>query len=156
MADAEKMVVVDTSLALKWLIYENDSPLAQALLTQWATQGFVVLAPYLLMYEITNSIYKKVRRNEITFITALDALNVLTHTGIVFDSPTDKELSSRAIDFAQNYKLPATYDAHYLALAEREQCEFWTADERLYNSVKERLAWIRLIADHPSTASTIA
>jgi hypothetical protein len=38
--------------------------------------------------------------------------------------------------FTFQFSLPATYDAHYLALAERENCEFWTADTRLFNAIK--------------------
>ncbi len=64
----------------------------------------------------------------------------------------DTEISLRALEFTCNHKLPASYDAHYLALAERENCELWTADERLYNSVKEQFSWVQLMAD-PSSAS---
>ncbi|HXR66871.1 MAG TPA: type II toxin-antitoxin system VapC family toxin [Ktedonobacteraceae bacterium] len=148
----EKLVVVDTSLALKWLVYEVDSPLAQTLLAKWAVQSFVILAPYLLVYEITNSLYKKVRRAEIASSTAVNALNNLVSTGLTFDDTSDEKLCVKALDFAQQFKLPATYDAHYLALAEREQCEFWTADERLYNSVKEHLSWVRLMSDLASVS----
>jgi predicted nucleic acid-binding protein len=56
------------------------------------------------------------------------------------------------IELASQFNLAATYDAHYLALAERENCEFWTADERLYNSVRDRFSWVRLMAD-PLSAS---
>ncbi|HAG99010.1 MAG TPA: PIN domain nuclease, partial [Ktedonobacter sp.] len=52
-----------------------------------------------------------------------------------------------AIEFAHRFHLPATYDAHYLALAQREQCEFWTADARLWNTVKNELNWVRLLGD---------
>ena len=38
---------------------------------------------------------------------------------------------------------PAAYDAHYLALAEMMDCEFWTADERLFNAVRDELSWVR-------------
>ena len=155
MEERSKTVVVDTSLALKWVLFETDSALAQSLLTGWVTQNFVILAPDLLMYEVANSIYKKVRRDEITPSAAINALNALMSTGLTFEMVTDEKLSLKALDFAQQYKLPATYDAHYLALAEDEQCEFWTADERLYNSVKGQLPWVRLMTD-PATSAVSA
>ena len=48
----------------------------------------------------------------------------------------------------------AAYDAHYLALAEMLGCEFWNADERLYNTVKDELPWVKWLGDfQPSAAS---
>jgi predicted nucleic acid-binding protein len=29
--------------------------------------------------------------------------------------------------------LPTAYDAQYLAVAQRYECDFWTADEHLFN-----------------------
>lgn len=149
MGKEQKTVVVDTSLALKWIVYEEDSLIAQALLTEWATQNILLLAPNLLMCEITNSLYKKVRRDEITLKTARYAIETLMTINLNFQMMVDKELSLKTLNFAHTYNLPASYDAHYLALAEREGCEFWTADERLYNSVKDQLSWVRLMVDPP-------
>ena len=61
----------------------------------------------------------------------------------------------RILELASQFKLPARYDAHYLALAEREQCEFWTADERLYNSVKDQLSWVRFMAADASASTPV-
>lgn len=33
----------------------------------------------------------------------------------------DEDISAQAMEFAYNFNLPATYDAHYLALALREE-----------------------------------
>jgi predicted nucleic acid-binding protein len=41
-------------------------------------------------------------------------------------------LHRRALELAQSLSLPATYDAHYLAVAEDLQAELWTADRRLF------------------------
>jgi predicted nucleic acid-binding protein len=51
---------------------------------------------------------------------------------------------------AQQYNLPATYDAHYLALAEHEKCEYWTADTRLWNAVRDKLPWVHQLSDYQS------
>jgi predicted nucleic acid-binding protein len=48
-----------------------------------------------------------------------------------------------ALRLARRLGLRSTYDAHYLALADDLDCEFWTADERLYNAVRERFPLIR-------------
>ncbi len=57
----------------------------------------------------------------------------------------DAELHRQALKIAQRYNLPATYDAHYLALAERLGIEFWTADRRLFNAVRSSLSWVNLV-----------
>ncbi len=110
-------VVVDTSIAIKWVLYESDSPTAQALLAEWIDKGMEILAPALLAYEITNSLYQKVRRGEITLESARIAITKTLTTGLEFDFFQDETLSLRAIELAHRYSLPATYDSHYLALA---------------------------------------
>ena len=49
---------------------------------------------------------------------------------------------------ATRFNRPAAYDAHYLALAEMMNCEFWTADRRLFNVVKDELPWVRWLGKH--------
>ena len=55
---------------------------------------------------------------------------------------------------AQQFSLPSAYDAHYLALAESRQCECWTADERLWNTVKNALPWVRWLGQQAAPAET--
>jgi predicted nucleic acid-binding protein len=143
-------VVVDTSIAIKWVLYESDSPTAQALLAEWIDKGMEILAPALLAYEITNSLYQKVRRGEITLESARIAITKTLTTGLEFDFFQDEILSLRAIELAHRYSLPATYDSHYLALAEREDCPLWTADTRMWRAVKDRLDWVHWMGDYPT------
>ncbi|MCL6560570.1 MAG: type II toxin-antitoxin system VapC family toxin [Firmicutes bacterium] len=59
--------------------------------------------------------------------------------------PLTEALHQSALEWAAHLGLPATYDSYYLALADSLGCEFWTADERLYNTVKERVAWVHYL-----------
>ena len=142
------VVVVDASIAIKWVLYEPDSDTAKALLDEWINRETVILAPALLAYEITNSLYRKARRGETTIDGVRLALTRILTTDLVLDSFQGPALSIRALEFAQRFNLPATYDAHYLALAEREDCELWTADTRLWNSIKGKLSWVRWMAEY--------
>jgi predicted nucleic acid-binding protein len=58
---------------------------------------------------------------------------------------SDPRLLERAIDLAAQYRLPAAYDAHYLAVAEALGAPFWTTDQRLFNSVQTGLSWVHLV-----------
>lgn len=47
-----KTVVVDASIAIKWVLQEPDSNIALALLAEWIEVGTAILAPALLAYEL--------------------------------------------------------------------------------------------------------
>lgn len=142
------VVVVDTSIALKWVLEEVDSDKADTLLAEWIKKGMLIIAPDLLAYEITNALYRKVRKGEITLDRAKEALAEISLAEIEFDFSPDFALSTRAIELANHFSLSATYDSHYLALAERKGCELWTADLRMWNSVKGKLDWVRWMGDY--------
>jgi predicted nucleic acid-binding protein len=50
--------------------------------------------------------------------------------------------------------LPRAYDTAYLALAQLRNCEFWTADKRLFNAVSGELDWVRWLGDYADAPST--
>lgn len=143
-----KVVVVDTSLVLKWILKEADSDKAIALLIQWGNEQVEMFAPALLAYEVANILYQDVRKGKYSIDRARESLKDVVTKGIVFDFSADLALSMRALDFAHRFNLPASYDSHYLALAEREECELWTADRRLQRAVKGQLDWIRTLDDY--------
>jgi len=127
-------VCVDASIVVKLAIPEADRPLALALWQQWLEADVEVVAPYLLSFELTSCIWQKTKRHEISQEEARTVIGKLQALGIRLLHPPGLPMS--AFDLAARFRLPSTYDAHYLALAEMLQAEFWTADERLYNSVR--------------------
>jgi len=144
------VVVVDTSIAIKWVLQESDSEIAETMLIEWSSNGVVILAPALLTYEVANALYKKARKGDFTFETAKEALTKVLLSGVALNFSQDSNLGRRAIELARQFGLTATYDAHYLALAEREGCELWTADTRMWNSIRGKLTWVRWIGDYHS------
>jgi predicted nucleic acid-binding protein len=144
------MVVVDASLALKWVLAESDSTTAVILLDQWTDEGISVIAPALFTYEVTNTLYRQVVAGKLTYEEAKQGLTDLFSIGVLLTFSQYEEISTQAMEFAHQLKLPATYDAHYLALAFHENCEYWTADTRLWNIVKRKFSWVRWFSDyHP-------
>jgi predicted nucleic acid-binding protein len=136
-------VVVDASVAVKWVLAEPDSSIATKLLNTWTNEGKRVIAPALFAYEVTNIIHRRVVTNRLTYDEAVRALTDLLSTGVILYFSNYEEISLRSIKLAHLFAMPASYDAHYLALAEQQNCEYWTADTRLWNTVKGRLNWIR-------------
>jgi predicted nucleic acid-binding protein len=142
MSDA---VVIDANLALKWVLLEEDSTVSMGLLDKWTDERKEIIAPALFAYEVTNILHRQAIAGKLTYDEALQGLSKLFSLGILLHFSLYEEMSARAIEFARRFHLPATYDAYYLALAHREQCEFWTADTRLWNAVKSELNWVRLL-----------
>jgi predicted nucleic acid-binding protein len=144
----KNLVVVDTSIAIKWAVNEPDSNMALSLLAEWTNRETVILAPALLAYEATNTLHRRVRGGEISFDDARRGLEEIIFTAVVFDFSQDSATNIKAMEFAQRFGLPAAYDSHYLALAESKGCAFWTADTRLWNTIRGKVSWVRWIGDY--------
>ena len=124
-------VVVDASLAVKWLMREEDSPRAHAMLTVWDREEQQLAAPHLLRFEVTNALHRRAARGELAVHEAA-ALAEDLFSDFYFD--TTPQLHRRALELASELRQGAAYDAHYLALAEALACDLWTADERFYRA----------------------
>ena len=111
----------------------------------------LIQAPALLTYEVANALFQRVRKGEMTADRARQALEDVLFPELMLNFIEYTEISKRAIILAQQYNLPATYDAHYLALAEHEKCEYWTADSRLCNAVKAKLPWVHQLSEYQGT-----
>jgi predicted nucleic acid-binding protein len=136
-------VVVDASLAVKWVLNEVHSDNALALARRWATEEVQPLAPYLLPVEADNVIHRRMMKGEFGLETALRLMEALLRAGIVLREQPG--LHCRAIELAGQLAQGAVYDAHYLALAEMVDCELWTADERFHRAASGtfgRVKWV--------------
>ena len=141
------IVVVDASLALKWVLSEAYSNTAIALLQTWNTDQIEIIAPALFTYEATNILYRQVVTNKLSY----EEVKKLLSIGILLNFVQHREISIRAMELSHRFGLPAAYDAHYLALAEHEKCEYWTADTRLCNAVADKLQWVHQLSDYQNT-----
>lgn len=65
-----------------------------------------------------------------------------------------RDIYPLAWDLARQFNQPTAYDTAYLALAQLYRCDFWTADEKLYNAVNDRLPWVRWVGEVRLTDST--
>jgi predicted nucleic acid-binding protein len=108
----------------------------------WEEKDLPIIAPTLLYYEVANALYQYVKQGMLTIEAARRAQNSALSLRLRLIG--DNWLHQQALLLARQFGLPASYDAHYLALAERMAAEFWTADRRLYNTVRETFNWVKL------------
>ena len=138
-------VVVDASLAAKWLVEEEDSDKAHALLRSWVSRDIARAAPYLMPFEVANILHRRVVRGELTVDDGARLIARLL--GSQLELHQTPNLHARALELASLLRHSASYDAHYLALAETLDCELWTADEKFYRAASARVANARWIGD---------
>lgn len=117
-------IVVDASVAVKWVIPEELSDQAESL----RGRADRLLAPDLLLPEAANALWKKLLRREITTREAAQALDLLMASGL--DLRPSGPLLGRALTLAQRLRHPV-YDCIYVALAQAEGATLVTADQRL-------------------------
>jgi predicted nucleic acid-binding protein len=114
-------LVIDASVAIKWVIEEPGTQQALAL------RRHRLFAPDLLAAECANILWKKARRNELTSREALLAARLLERADI--ELAPMRALLEPATSLAIALDHPA-YDCAYLALAESLSCDLVTADCR--------------------------
>ena len=138
-------VVVDASLAIKWFVEEDDSDKAQALLQSWVAQDVTRIAPFLMPFEVANALHQRVLRGELDINDSALMLTQLLDSRLELHHPPS--LHVRALQLASQLRQGAVYDAHYLALAERFDCELWTADQRFYRAASQSIGNVRWIGE---------
>jgi len=122
-------VVIDASIAVKWVIEEEGT--SQSLELRRRAK---LMAPELLVAECANILWRKVRLNELSKDEALLAARLLQAADIEF-TPT-RSLLEAATRIAIELDHPA-YDCLYLALAIERDCLFVTADVRFLRKLAE-------------------
>ena len=137
------MIAVDASLALKLVLKEEESAEALRLWRQWTDQGEVLIAPTLFRAETFSGLHRSVYRGLISAMEGEQAYATTDNLAVELREPP--QLYGIAWEFAERFRRPAIYDCCYLALAAIAQCEFWTADRRLVNSVGGQLDWLYLL-----------
>ena len=138
--------VIDASAALKWQFKEEEaSEAAIALLEDFVEGKIELITVTLFSYEILSALSVAIKRGRITEAIGQKALTYLTSLGIeekIFD-----DLIGTTFKIARKYHL-STYDCAYIALAEKEECNFYTGDKKLFNAAKVRLPRVKWIGNY--------
>ena len=140
-------VLLDTSVALKLVRPEEEySDLAEALLKDCIRTDRELYIPPLLMVEATNALNRAIRRKNVPLADAVDAITELEQLPLVRVQPPG--VYQRTLEFATGHRLASAYDALYVVTALILGVEFWTADQRLVNTLRARAPWVRWIGDY--------
>ena len=138
--------VLDSNVALKWVLPEADSDKARRLRLVFQNLTVDLHAPDVFPVEVAHALTKAERRG---FIPQGDADRLLTN---VLSTPPQFHpyLPSlkRALAISSQAHI-GVYDCIYIALAEREGYEFLTADDRLLRTLQSTFPFIRALASLP-------
>lgn len=144
------VLVIDASVAIKAILPNPIQGHCQALVQTFAEKQ--PIAPALWAHETTFTIAKAVHFGQITETEARQALERLNELGVRLFIP-DLDQNRAAFDWALRLKRASAYDSYYLTLAQSLECDFWTADSRLFNALREaHFKWLHWIEEIPPLA----
>ena len=121
-------IVPDASVAVKWVVAEEDTPAARQMLTD----ANELHAPRLLAAEVANALWSKVRQGIIAPSDAVALISAVT--GQPLNWADDESVAADALGIALTLDRPI-YDCMYLALARRIGAVLVTADARFVNAL---------------------
>jgi predicted nucleic acid-binding protein len=134
-------------MALMWLLPAELNEKANALRKKWDTENVRLISAPLFNAEVTSVLREQVyfqkllpEEGEEAFLLCLDM-----GVGISRDSA---RIQKKAWELAKEHNRPRTYDMQYLAVAEIEDCDFWTADKRLCNALAKKVSRLKYIGDY--------
>ena len=136
-------MIVDASVILAAFLPDEAQAEAQALIRDHAIGHLQLFAPSLLLYEVTNAALQARRRGRISDRQVEDILSSFESLGIALRPVIWQHMLPMALRFGRS-----AHDAAYLALADATGQPLVTGDSRMYNAVREHLAWVKWIGDY--------
>ena len=140
------VVCVDASVAVKWLLEEQNSDLAEALLSEARSSATALHTPPQFDAEVTSALTQRVWLQELSLQEALEALRHFANIDVV--SVLSSDLRERALELAAEFNWQYPYDAYYLAVGELLDCDVWTADGRFFRATRGRYPRVRLLSEY--------
>src|SRR5207247_11202059 len=122
----------------------KDRAQADARVGRWKAERQRLVAPTFFEVEADSILRKKIMVTK-TLMPDQAAAAFQRLQALPIRSIAVPEQRERAWALAEELGLTTVYDATYLALADLRGCEFWTADERLFNQVSNRLGFVRFL-----------
>jgi predicted nucleic acid-binding protein len=137
-------MIVDASVVLSAFFPDENQPQAQSLIRDHAVGRAQLVAPTLLVYEVTNAVVQAQRRGRISTEQAGEILSSFESLGIELRPVAWQQMLPLAQRFGRS-----AYDAAYLALAEGTGQPVVTADLRLYRAVQGQPVSVQWLGEYP-------
>lgn len=138
--------VIDASVALRWVIFNALTQKAIQFRDDFENRKFGLIAPAIYKTEIANALTKAERQKLVPVGDARRLIgNVLSVSPVFYSFDS---LLFRAADISSQQRC-GFYDCLYVALAERENCELITADDKLVRALQPTFPFIVRLADLP-------
>jgi predicted nucleic acid-binding protein len=125
-------LVIDSSVVVEWFVLEPNSAEAHRIRTSYQTGALALLAPDLLSIELGNVLWKKHLFQGLALADAEQYLTGFPKFNIPLVSSIG--LLDDAFRLAVSHRR-SVYDALYVELSVRENCQFVTADKKLVNAL---------------------
>ncbi|MDP4008281.1 MAG: type II toxin-antitoxin system VapC family toxin [Candidatus Peregrinibacteria bacterium] len=130
MGGSNKKCIIDSSVAIKWLLNEEDSEIAMHLRNLYKHDLIDIIVPSHFYWEICNVMARKASAGALRFFSELRMSDIL-----------EVRLTNRnalmACKLMEKYPKISFYDASYHALAILEKGIFVTADQKYYETMRE-------------------
>jgi predicted nucleic acid-binding protein len=142
-------LVVDASVAVKWyLLEEDDADRAESLLDAFDRGGVELIAPYHIRYEVASVVTSASLGRQPRLSREQATLAVAEFLSLGITTIVDLDLIPDAFALVHLHGC-AFYDALYLALAQRLELPFVTADRKLLRRI-DHLPGVLPLSDFPT------
>ena len=134
---------IDANIAVKAVVKEYLSEKARALIADASNAEVRLIAPHFFDAEVYSG--------EIAAKAGETAFQDLR--GLPVQLLPTAHLLDRTWEIAKQFNLRWLYNAFYVALAEHRACVLWTADKELYEAVRDKLVFVKLLEDSAGRTS---
>ncbi len=143
----EERIVIDANIGIALAVHLPYSNTAEQCMSAWSARRARLFVPLLWEYECVTGLRRAVAFHLITEEESFLAVERFERLGLRKIAP-QVELHERSLFWAAKLGQAKAYDGQYLALAEKLEAEFWTADERLRNAAGQAGArWVHWIGE---------
>jgi predicted nucleic acid-binding protein len=138
--------VLDSAVALKWVLPEIHAAKGRQLRDDYQNQTHELIAPDVFAVEVSHALVRAERKKIIPVGQAAALVVDVMNSAPALTSFLP--LLSRATDIASRMRC-GVYDCLYVALAEKEACELVTADDKLVRNLQKVFPFILALASLP-------
>ena len=123
--------VLDSCVGFKWAFVETGTDKARRLRDDYCSALIELIAPDVFPVEFAHALTRAERTNRVTPAEGARCMSAMLATLPVLHASLT--LLPRAYELSSQFRI-GVYDCLYVALAEREQCELVTADQRMIST----------------------